>query len=33
MVFAVTHEVKEQVIEIPVLGRCHGIERYPNQRW
>jgi hypothetical protein len=33
MVFAVTHEVKEQLIKIPFLGLFHGIERYPDQRW
>src|SRR5215510_16509709 len=30
MVFAITHEVKEQLIEIPFLGLRHGIQGYPD---
>ena len=33
MVFAITHEMKEQLIEIPFLGLVHGSERYPDQGW
>jgi hypothetical protein len=33
MVFAITHEVKEQLIEIPFMGLCHGIQGYPDQGW
>jgi hypothetical protein len=33
MVFAVTHEMKEQLIEIPFLGLCHGLQGYPDQGW
>jgi hypothetical protein len=33
MVFAITDKVKEQLIEIPCVGLCHGIERDPHQRW
>jgi hypothetical protein len=33
MVFAIADEVKQELIERPLLGLCHGIERDPNQRW
>jgi hypothetical protein len=33
MIFAIADEVKEQLIKIPFLGRCHSIERDPNQCW
>jgi len=33
MIFAIADEVEKQLIEIPFLGLCHGIERYPDQRW
>jgi hypothetical protein len=33
MVFAIADEVKKQLIEVPFLGLCHGIECEPNQRW
>jgi hypothetical protein len=33
MVLAVTYEMKQQLIKISFLGRVHGLQDQPDQRW